>query len=29
MVRDPDTVVVRDALQRVVSTVRVELVEGL
>jgi hypothetical protein len=29
MVRDPDTGVVRDALRRIVSTARVELVEGL
>jgi hypothetical protein len=28
-VRDPDTDVVRDALQRIVSTARVELVEAL
>jgi hypothetical protein len=29
MVRDPDTAVVRNALHRIVSTARVELVEGL
>jgi hypothetical protein len=29
MVRDPDTGVVRNALHRIVSTARVELVEGL
>jgi hypothetical protein len=28
-VRDPDTEVVRDALRRIVSGVRVELLEGL
>jgi hypothetical protein len=29
MIRHPDTAVVRDALARIVSTVRVELVEAL
>jgi hypothetical protein len=28
IVRDPDTEVVRDALSRIVSTIRVELVEA-
>ena len=29
MVRHPDTAVVRDALERIVSRIRVELVEAL